>query len=121
MAVPRRVALKRPEEFQRCYKQGTVWKNRYAVVHVYDRRDEEGPRFGVAVSRRIGNAVVRNRLKRWLREALRPLIRDVSPGVDVVVSARSGALDAGFWRLKGAVHDLMRKSGVYHERNEGEP
>lgn len=119
MAAPRRVVLKRPEEFQRCYKQGTVWKNRFAVVHVYERRDDDGPRFGFSVSRRIGNAVVRNRLKRWMREAVYPVIPDVSAGVDVVVSARSGAVSSGFWRLRGAVHDLLRKSGIY-ERNEGE-
>jgi len=120
VAGPRQVVLKRPDEFQRCYKQGTMWKNRFAVVHVFERDDNGGPRFGFSVSRRIGNAVVRNRLKRWMREAVYPVVSDVSGGVDVVVSARSGAVVAGFWPLRGAILDLMRRAGIY-ERNEGEP
>jgi len=120
VAARRQVVLKRPDDFDRCFKQGTVWKNRLAVVHVFDRSDGEAPRFGFSVSRRIGNAVVRNRLKRWMREAVRPVIPDVSAGVDVVISARSRAVDSGFWPFRGAIIDLMRKAGVV-ERNDREP
>ena len=119
MAAPRQVVLKRPDEFDRCYKQGTMWKNRLAVVHVFRRDDKGAPRFGFSVSRRIGNAVVRNRLKRWMREAVRPLASDVAGGVDVVVSARSAAVDSGFWPLRAALLDLMRKAGIL-ERNVDE-
>lgn len=62
------------------------------VLHAAN--EHPGPRFGLAVSRKVGNAVVRNRVKRWIREAARLGRRGVG-GWDVVVIARSAAATAG--------------------------
>ena len=59
--------LKRPDEFRRCYREGKVFKNRLAVLHVYDRGDAEPTRVGFSVSKKVGKAVERNRVKRWMR------------------------------------------------------
>lgn len=61
--------------------------------------DRPGPRFGLAVSRKVGNAVVRNRVKRWIREVLRVDGRALG-GHDVVVIARPAAADAGLDALR---------------------
>jgi ribonuclease P protein component len=57
-----------------------------------------GPRIGITVSSKVGNAVERNRVKRWIRVAWRGVCRDL-PAVDLVVIARSAAVGAG---LEGA-------------------
>lgn len=62
------------------------------VVHLANKLDT--PRFGLAVSRKVGSAVVRNRVKRWLREAVRRQRAGVPP-VDVVLIARPSSADAG--------------------------
>jgi ribonuclease P protein component len=67
------------------------------------------PRLGVTVSTRVGNAVIRNRVKRWVREAFRSLAQELPP-MDIVVIARSSAPREG---LSGALRALAAaRAGV---------
>jgi ribonuclease P protein component len=70
------------------------------------------PRLGVTVSSRVGRAVVRNRLKRWVREAFRATAAGL-PGVDLVVIGRSSAREAG---LGGAVRALSAAREAWGRR-----
>lgn len=117
MARLRKATITRPDEFQRCYREGRVFKNHLAVIHVYARGDREGARVGFSVSRKVGNAVERNRVKRWLREAVRPSLKTFPAGVDIILSGRVRAKDAGFWALKDAVDALLRKAGLWTEKS----
>ena len=66
--------------------------SRYLVLHWFPRAEDAGgePRLGLAVPRSVGSAVVRNRVKRLLREAWRELLPTVAPGHDYVLAARPG-------------------------------
>ncbi len=73
-------------------------------------------RFGFSVSRRLGNAVTRNKIKRRLKSAAGKA--SVQEGWDVVVIARRGAQTADYWTLKRSLDRLLARSGVL-EPNDG--
>jgi ribonuclease P protein component len=87
----RRGRLSRSAEFERVFRQGRSHGNRYLVVYGFPRAEGAEPRLGVSVSRRVGGAVDRNRVKRLLREAFSAVSDRVPAGHDVVVVARPEA------------------------------
>jgi ribonuclease P protein component len=90
----KRRRLSRSAEFERVYRQGRSKGNRFLVLYAFPReeRDEEGPRLGLSVGRRVGGAVDRTRVKRALREAFWEEARRLPEGSDYVVVARPESL-----------------------------
>src|SRR5919202_4559119 len=87
---PRRRRLSRSAEFERVYRHGRSKANRYLVLYAFPREDDagEGPRLGLSVSRRVGGAVDRTRVKRVLREAFWEEAERLPADADYVVVAR---------------------------------
>jgi ribonuclease P protein component len=93
--VERRYRLSRSKDFDAVYRQGRSVSTRYLTLHWFPREDDPvgEPRLGLAVPKAIGTAVVRNRLKRQLRETWQELAEVVPPGRDYVLAARAGVAE----------------------------
>lgn len=89
---PRRLRLIKGADFERVFATKVYAADGVLVISA-DRSATEQTRLGLSVSRKVGNAVVRNRWKRLIREAFRRQKNDLPPGLDLVVRPRAGAKD----------------------------
>ena len=120
MAAKRR-RLSRSAEFERVYRQGRSKANRFLVLYAFPRAAEEpapteGPRLGLSVSRKVGGAVDRTRVKRCLREAFWAESERLPEGSDYVVVARPDARELtereGMPGVRRALAELVDQVGA---------
>jgi ribonuclease P protein component len=115
-ARSRRGRLSRSADFDRVYRQGRSHANRLLVLYAFPRGDDEPPRLGLSVSRKVGGAVERNQVKRLVREAFRAAAPDLPAGLDVVVVARPDAREAadreGLAAISSALTELLQQAGA---------
>ncbi|GGK33725.1 ribonuclease P protein component [Caldalkalibacillus thermarum] len=105
--------LRKNQEFARVYRHGQSVANRQLVLFYLPNENVEHFRLGVSVSKKLGLAVVRNRLKRVVREAVRLKAKHIKQGYDLVIIVRKGALDADFEQLSKSFIHLLKKSKLY--------
>jgi ribonuclease P protein component len=108
--------LSRSAEFERVYRQGRSVANRQFVLYTFPNSSTERPRLGLSVSRKVGGAVQRNKVKRLLREAFAGMEEGLIAGQDVVVVARPPAGELaereGRAGIDAALAELIAKAGL---------
>jgi ribonuclease P protein component len=115
--VQRQQRLRREREFAAVYQRGRSWSNQVLAVRLLPNALPQS-RFGFAVGKRVGKSVIRNRVKRRLREVVRAL--DPTGGWDVVIIARPAAAASDFAGLRSALASLFRRAGLQstHESSD---
>jgi ribonuclease P protein component len=117
MAGARRRRLSRSAEFDRVYREGRSHAGRHLVLYSFPREadDDDTPRLGLSVGRKVGGAVERNRVKRLLRDAFWQSAERVPAGHDFVVVARADAAEfaesEGLAGIKTELDELLEKAG----------
>jgi ribonuclease P protein component len=113
--LPKTARLRRRREF---LAFGRVGRKRPAAHFiVITRRNEGASRLGITVSRKIGDAVVRNRLKRHVREIFRRHPERLLAGHDLVIIARAGAADLAFDEIARELHMATRPTPSNRQRS----
>jgi ribonuclease P protein component len=113
--VQRRHRLSRSRDFDAVYRHGRSVSTRFLVLYRFDREGESAgeTRLGIAVPKKIGNAVTRNRIKRRLREAWRELLPQVPGGADYVLLVRAPLAEAegrdAAW-LRDRIEEILGKA-----------
>ena len=114
--MERRYRLKKNRAFQYVYRRGHSVACRNLVMLLAPGRELK---VGFSVSKKTGNAVTRNRIKRRLRECFRPHLGDVKTGLYVIV-ARPSAAKATFQSLQRDVRYLLKKQNAWKEGNRAQ-
>ncbi|HUV52582.1 MAG TPA: ribonuclease P protein component [Dehalococcoidia bacterium] len=107
--------LRKNLEFAAVYERGKTWASELIILKTLSN-GLEWSRYGFVAGKRIGKAVVRNRVKRRLREVTRAI--PTKSGWDLVLMARSPAVTANYHELKAAVAGLLRRARILAEKDE---
>ena len=101
-------SLKKNYEFKRLYTKGKSAASQYIVIYIR-RNNSNQNRLGITVSKKIGGAVQRNRVRRKLKEIYRLSEVKLNPGHDIVIVARVKSRDAKYHELETSVLSLFKK------------
>jgi len=109
--VQRRFRLTRSEDFKRVRRSGKSYAHPLVVL-IVQKSDQPRVRVGVAAGRTVGTAVIRNRTKRLLREAMRILIPNIASGLDLILIARPGLISASLEDTRQALLNLLKRAQI---------
>ena len=104
-------SLKRNSDFQRVYREGKSYANRYLVLYVLQNQTEHN-RLGISVSKKVGNSVVRHRMARLIRESYRLQEDMFNSGLDMVVVTRKNAVNCSCQEIASALLHLGKLQGI---------
>ena len=99
------ISISKNFEFLNVYHHGKSYANRYLVMYVM-KNDSDNDRFGITVSKKVGNSVVRHRVTRLIRESIRLNEEKFAKGYDIVIIARNTAKGRMFGEIESAVKHL---------------
>lgn len=113
----KRQRIKKNREFQKVFKDGKSFANRQFIVYHYKKEGQTEFRIGLSVSKKIGNAVVRNQIKRYLRQVFLELKDELKEDMDYVIIARKEAATMDFHETKKSLQHVLRIARVLKKKN----
>ena len=102
-------SIRKNDDIRTCYRSGKSYANKYLVVY---------NRIGISVSKKVGNSVVRHRIKRLVHESYRLHEGEFDSGSDIVVVGRRSADGASYTEIERALLSLLKYAGIYHRERK---
>ena len=109
-------SLKKNDDFGRVYRQGRSYGSKLLIMYVLKSQDQAG-RVGISVSKKVGNSVVRHRIRRLIKESFRLHLSEWADA-DIVVVARREAVGRSLSEIEQTLMYLGKKTGVFNEAGE---
>ncbi|MBR1693334.1 MAG: ribonuclease P protein component [Lachnospiraceae bacterium] len=106
-------SLKKNRDFQNVYRTGKSFANKLLVMYVLENNQQKNF-LGISVSKKVGNSVVRHRLKRLIYESYRLHESMFNSGLNIVVIARNSSSSASYKEVESALLHLSRLHGILH-------
>ena len=116
IGVQKQYRLAKRKDFGKVYKLGRSAANRQFVVYSLANPQTETMRVGVSVSKKLGGAVVRNRLRRRVKEIVRLNAHRIVPGYDLVVIVRKPVLDQSYAEMENSLKHVFKRAGLWNKK-----
>jgi ribonuclease P protein component len=116
--VRKELRLTRNEDFQKIYRLGKSAANHQFVVYFRPNQTLEKFRLGISVSKKVGNAVVRNRLRRKIKEIIRLSENQIKPEIELIIIARKPAVEMEYAELRRSVFHVLNRAGILIKSGE---
>jgi ribonuclease P protein component len=110
--------LQKNEDFQTVFQRGTSTANRQFVIYKLDKEEQDIVRVGISVSKKLGNAVTRNRIKRHIREAIRVHLPQITWKGDVIIIARLPLLEMDYHEMVDSLAHCLVKAKLLSKRKD---
>lgn len=109
--------LKNNSDFKKVYSKGKSYANRNLVIYFYPN-NEDINRIGISVSKKVGISVVRNRIKRLVRECYRLNEYKIKKGYDIIFIVRVNSKNATYYVINKALMHLCKKNNLLCDYND---
>ena len=110
----KQLRIRKNFEFRNVYRRGRSYSNKYLVLYV-KKNGKNHNRLGVSVSKKVGNAPVRSRLRRLVKESYRANSKNLKQGYDFIFILRAPSKGQDYWTIKSAEENLFKKVGLYEK------
>ena len=110
-------SIKKNRDFVEVYQNGKSYANKYLIMYVLENNSDEN-RFGINVSKKVGNSVVRHHLTRLIRESYRLNSNMFNSGLDIVVVVRTTARDENYHTIESALMHLGKIQNILIKKDE---
>lgn len=111
--MKKRFRIKDNEEFQHIFKNGESFANRQLVIYYLIEANQNHFRVGLSVGKKIGNAVTRNRIKRYLRQSFQELEENIIPTLNIIVIARQPTKHMEYCEMKKSLTHLLSRKQLF--------
>jgi ribonuclease P protein component len=112
VSMNKQYRIKKNEEFQEIFQKGASTANRQFVIYVLDQPDQTSFKIGLSVSKKIGNAVIRNRVKRLIRQVMFEYKDYIKVGKDIVIIARRPTAEMDYYEVKSSLEHVCKRAKI---------
>lgn len=110
--MKKKFRIKKNKEFQFVFKQGKSFANRQFIIYFMKKPEQSVFRIGLSVSKKVGNSVTRNRIKRYIRQSFFEMKDQIQNKNDYVIIARKPTADMDFFEVKKSLIHVLKLSKV---------
>lgn len=104
--------LTQNQEFRVVYRRGKSYSNGLLVLYIYKTKNDYS-RLGISVSKKVGKSVVRNRVKRLVKESYRLNFDKIKKGYDLIFIARTSSSNKSYTSIENSLINLVKRAGLY--------